>query len=276
MLRITPCIVGLTLAVNLTSLAVNLTTHPYCLLSLTSLAVNLTTRTWHMREKYYIYFPLLERVIIRYMEGKVTTMQSSSLDDANGKPPPTNNSQPINQPSDEDLLNAITGGAAWAMETLYQRYSRTLYSLAYRIVANQRVAEDLLHDVFLSLWDHALPPAPQAGAVRLRLVSLIHHRTIDYVRTAHASEPTGASIEEASRAEQASAIHAWDESEQSSQSVQVHKALLRLPIEQRMVIELAYFQGWKASEIAEQSHIPLGTVQSHMRLGLINLKQMSS
>jgi RNA polymerase sigma factor (sigma-70 family) len=203
-------------------------------------------------------------------------MQNSRRDDAAGKPPPTDNSQPINQLSDEDLLNAITGGAAWAMETLYQRYSRTLYSLAYRIVANQRIAEDLLHDVFLSLWNHALPTTPQAGVVRLRLVSLIHHRTIDYVRNARGSKPNGASIEEASRSEQASVTRACDESEQSSQNVQVREALLKLSMEQRMVIELAYFQGWKASEIAEQSQIPLATVKSHMRLGLMNLKHNNS
>ncbi|MDQ6643045.1 MAG: sigma-70 family RNA polymerase sigma factor [Chloroflexota bacterium] len=199
-------------------------------------------------------------------------MQSSSQNNANGKLPPTDSSQPTNQPSDEDLLNAINGGAVWAMETLYQRYSRTLYSLAYRIVANQRVAEDLLHDVFLSLWEHALPTAPQAGVVRLRLFSLMHHHTIDYVRNARGSEPTGASIEEARRVEQASATCAHDESGQSSQNVQVRAAMLKLSMEQRMVIELAYFHGWKASEIAEQSQIPLATVKSHMRLGLMNLK----
>src|SRR5207253_8321312 len=87
-----------------------------------------------------------------------------------------------NEPSDEALLNAIAGGAVWAMEPLYQRYSRILYSLAYRMVADHQVAEDLLQDAFLSVWRRATSYSPQSGAVRSWLVSIVHHRTIDYLR----------------------------------------------------------------------------------------------
>ena len=57
-----------------------------------------------------------------------------------------------NELSDEALLSAIAGGAVWAMDSLYQRYSRILYSLAYRMVADHQIAEDLLQDAFLSVW----------------------------------------------------------------------------------------------------------------------------
>ena len=65
----------------------------------------------------------------------------------------------------------------------------------------------------------------------------------------------------------------WDEAWRSVQSSQVRAALLKLSPEQRQVIELAYFQGWTHSEIAEGYHIPLGTVKARMRLGLIHLKR---
>ena len=87
-----------------------------------------------------------------------------------------------NEPSDEALLNAIAGGAVWAMESLYQRYSRILYSLAYRMVADHQVAEDLLQDAFLAVWRRAITFSPQTGAARSWLISILHHRTIDYLR----------------------------------------------------------------------------------------------
>ena len=87
-----------------------------------------------------------------------------------------------NEPSDEALLNAIAGGAVWAMESLYQRYSRILYSLAYRMVADHQVAEDLLQDAFLAVWRRATSYSPQISTVRNWLFSITHHRTIDYLR----------------------------------------------------------------------------------------------
>src|SRR6266516_4684978 len=90
--------------------------------------------------------------------------------------------EPPKEPSDEALLNAIADGAVWAMESLYQRYSRILYSLAYRMVADHQVAEDLLQDAFLAVWRRATSYSPQTGAARSWLVSIVHHRTIDYLR----------------------------------------------------------------------------------------------
>src|SRR5947208_6404123 len=87
-----------------------------------------------------------------------------------------------NELSDEALLNAIAGGAVWAMDSLYQRYSRVLYSLAYRMIADHQVAEDLLQDAFLAVWRRATTYSPQTGAARSWLISIMHHRTIDYLR----------------------------------------------------------------------------------------------
>jgi RNA polymerase sigma-70 factor (ECF subfamily) len=65
----------------------------------------------------------------------------------------------------------------------------------------------------------------------------------------------------------------WEEAWRSVQSAQVRAALMHIPTEQRMVIELAYFQGWTHTEIAGGCQIPLGTVRAHMRLGLLHLKR---
>ncbi len=177
--------------------------------------------------------------------------------------------------SDKALLDAIAGGAAWAMESLYQRYSRSLYSLVYRMVANQQVAEDLLQDVFLAVWRCAASYSPQAGTVRSWLFSIMHHRTIDYLRRAHRQSTLQEVLLEAIELhESITSPDTWDEAWRSVKSLHVRAALLKIPAEQRLVIELAYFQGWTHTEIAEGMQIPLGTVKGRMRLGLTHLKQI--
>ena len=180
-----------------------------------------------------------------------------------------------NEPSDEALLNAIAGGAVWAMESLYQRYSRILYSLAYRMVADHQVAEDLLQDAFLAVWRRATSYSPQTGAARSWLLSILHHRTIDYLRKVRRqSTIQEASLEEIELHESIAYPDTWDEAWQSVKSSHVRAALMKIPTEQRLVIELAYFQGWTHTEIAEGTQIPLGTVKARMRLGLLHLKQI--
>ncbi|HEY6287440.1 MAG TPA: sigma-70 family RNA polymerase sigma factor [Ktedonobacteraceae bacterium] len=180
-----------------------------------------------------------------------------------------------NEPSDEALLNAIAGGSVWAMESLYQRYSRILYSLAYRMVADHQVAEDLLQDAFLAVWRRATTYSPQTGAARSWLISILHHRTIDYLRRVRRrSTIQEAPLEELELNESTAHPDAWDAAWQSVKSSHVRAALMKIPTEQRLVIELAYFQGWTHSEIAEGTQIPLGTIKARMRLGLLHLKQI--
>ncbi|SRR6266487_626953 len=180
----------------------------------------------------------------------------------------------IDELSDEALITAIAGGAVWAMEPLYQRYSRILYSLVYRMVADHQVTEDLLQDSFLSVWRRASSYSPQSGAARSWLVSIVHHRTIDYLRgVRRRSVMKETPWEETEVDEHVSFPDVWDEAWRSVQSSQVRAALMKIPAEQRMVIELAYFQGWTHTEIAEGCQIPLGTVKARMRLGLSHLKR---
>jgi len=183
-------------------------------------------------------------------------------------------SVPLDERNDETLLHAIANGEVWAMELLYQRYSRILYSLIYRMVTNPHVAEDLLQEVFLSVWRRATSYAPQAGTVSGWLVSIARHRTIDYLRALRlrgSSEKV--TWEEVEQDERTALPDVWDEAWMSVLSAQVRRALLTIPPQQRMVIELAFFQGWTHAEIAEGYHIPLGTVKVRIRHGLQYLKR---
>ena len=202
-------------------------------------------------------------------------MKSSQKGDAENNQSSRFISLPADQLSDEVLLSAVARGAVWAMEMLYERYSRILYSLAYRMVANHQVAEDLLQDAFLAVWRRATSYSPQSGAARSWIVSIMHHRTIDYLRALRRrSALKEATWEEVESDERIAFPDAWDEAWQNVQSAKIREALMKLPTEQRMVIELAYFQGWTHSEIAEGCQIPLGTVKARMRLGLTRMRRV--
>lgn len=177
--------------------------------------------------------------------------------------------------SDEQLMAAITNGSIWALEMLYERYHHMLYSLAYRIVTDYQIAEDLLQEAILSVWRRGSTYTPQAGSVRSWLFSIVHHRAIDYIRTAQRRASLNkVTLEEVEHDLRAAYPDVWEEAWRAAQGFQIREALMRLPKEQRMVIELAYFQGWTHVEIAEGCQLPLGTVKARMRLGLQHMRQI--
>ncbi len=81
-------------------------------------------------------------------------------------------------------------------------------------------------------------------------------------------------LEEAEQDERAILPDVWDEAWRDVQDEQVRVALMKIPAEQRLVLELAYFQGWTHAEIAEGCQIPLGTVKARVRLGMRHLKRV--
>ena len=158
------------------------------------------------------------------------------------------------------------------MAILYQRYSSLLYAFAYRIVADHQVAEDLLQESFLAVWQRASSYSPQLGAVYTWLAAITHHRAIDYVRSRRSCVVF--TLGEVKTTSNAPSPDAWDEVWRSVQAAQVREAMEMLPAEQRQVIELAYFQGWTHAEIAAGCQPPLGTVKGRLRLGLIRMKHI--
>src|SRR5579863_900788 len=154
-------------------------------------------------------------------------MQRFGKGDTENNQTPGYISLPIEQLSDEVLINAIAGGAVWAMDSLYQRYSRILYSLAYRMVADHQIAEDLLQDSFLSVWRRSTSYSPQAGAARSWLISIVHHRAIDHLRRVRRrSVVQEAPLEELEFDETTAVADAWDEVWHSVQSSQARAALM--------------------------------------------------
>ena len=203
------------------------------------------------------------------------TMQSFRGRGFPTKPHPQDIPFSIEELSDEALIHALALGVLWSLEILYQRYARLLYSIAYRMVSDHQVAEDLLQDTFVSVWQNAGSYSSQSGSVRNWLVAIIRHHAIDQLRKKRArADFKTTPVDELMTDESLTMPDAWEEAWKSIQGTQVRNALKLLSHEQRMVIELAYFQGWTHTEIADGYHIPLGTVKARMRLGLMRLKRL--
>jgi RNA polymerase sigma factor (sigma-70 family) len=177
--------------------------------------------------------------------------------------------------SDEELISAICTQAEWALELLYQRYHRYAYSLAYHILRDSSAAEDVVQEAFLSIWHKAASYQKQYGSVHRWLQAIVHHRAIDRVRAAAHRDYQWTPLQAENEQDPASELpEPWEEAWRGEQRALIQAALEQLPTEQRQVIELAYFGGYTHAEIADQLHIPLGTVKGRMRLGLLKMQRI--
>ena len=172
--------------------------------------------------------------------------------------------------ADEDLISLVGEGDAEAFATLYDRHSRVAYSLAYRMMGEKQAAEDLVQDAFLKVWQAAASYRAARGSMRTWLLSIVHNRGIDQLRSQASRRRTQEKIEAQAPTSQPSEAfaHSWA----NSQREQVREALSTLPEDQLKVLELAYFSGYTHVEIAELLDVPLGTVKSRMRLGLKKMR----
>jgi RNA polymerase sigma-70 factor (ECF subfamily) len=173
--------------------------------------------------------------------------------------------------ADEDLMSFVLHGDKKALGTLYDRHSRTAYSLAYRMMGERLVAEDLVQEAFLQVWRAAGSYRVERGSVRTWLLSIVRYRSIDHLRSSASRRRMQDRAEAVAPTSQPS--EAFDQSWRNSQNEQVRAALRGLPLNQHSVLELAYFSGYTHIEIAELLELPLGTVKGRMRLGLKKLRE---
>lgn len=172
--------------------------------------------------------------------------------------------------ADEDLISLVQTGDAGAFAALYDRHSRSAFSLAFRMMGDHQAAEDLAQDAFLKVWRNAASYRPERGSVRTWILSIVHNRGIDQLRSTASRRRTQDRIEASAPRSQPS--EAFAETWRNSQRDQVREALDTLPPEQLKILELAYFSGYTHVEIAELLSLPLGTVKGRMRLGLKKIR----
>ena len=172
--------------------------------------------------------------------------------------------------ADEDLISLLEESDAEAFATLYDCHSCAAFSLAHRMMGERQASEDLMQDAFLKVWRGASSYRADRGSVRTWILSIVHNRGIDQIRSQASRRRTQEKIEASAQRSQPS--EAFAETLRNSQREQVREALNTLPPEQLKILELAYFSGYTHVEISDLLRLPLGTVKGRMRLGLKKIR----
>jgi RNA polymerase sigma-70 factor (ECF subfamily) len=178
--------------------------------------------------------------------------------------------------TDLELVRRIASRDPGAFESLYRRYGPSIYGVAVRVLRQPFLAQEVVHDTFMAVWNAPDAYDPSRGPFRAYLLSLGHHRAVDAVRReerlrdrerrANPGPDPGEDVME----------NVVEEAELADRRRAVREAMDALPEDQRRLVELMYFRGWTQSKIASAEGIPLGTVKSRVFAAMRRLREALS
>lgn len=177
--------------------------------------------------------------------------------------------------SEEDLLQRVGRGDSRAFDQLYDALSPRLFGLLRQMLHDEREAEDALQDGFVQIWEKASSYDPARGTAMTWAAMIFRHKAIDRMRVLgrRTRMVDSAALESATLGAQNHA-GADDEAEANERAAHVRTALQELPKEQRQLIECAFLKGLTHHVIADSLGIPLGTVKTNIRRGLLRLRDL--
>jgi len=171
-----------------------------------------------------------------------------------------------------EIMAAAYVYAPQSVEALYDQYGGLAFALAYRILGERGIAEDVVQEAFLTVWRQQAMYDASRGSARTWIMTIVHHRAIDQLRGARAKYRADTAIKDAMPLP--AKEDTWTTVAQQLEREWVRGALATLPPEQRQVVEMAYYGGLTHAEIAERVGIPLGTVKGRLRLALEKLRDI--
>ena len=173
---------------------------------------------------------------------------------------------------DSELARRLKKRDPHAMSDLYDRYGRIAYSLIFRVVRDTGVAEDLVQETFLRVWNRVQSFDQERGALGPWILTVARNRAIDYLRSADGRMSAGAL--ELDRTETPAMFAGMEDGALALDRARRLKAAFeKLNPNQRTVIELAYFEGLSQTEMAERMQQPLGTIKTWVRTALKALRE---
>ncbi|HKO17850.1 MAG TPA: sigma-70 family RNA polymerase sigma factor [Acidobacteriaceae bacterium] len=187
----------------------------------------------------------------------VRSMNSEGKASSGAKPPAGD---------DASLLAELQTGNQPAMATLYDRYSRLVYSVALRVLREPATAEDVLHEVFMQLWRNPDSFTAARGGLGGWLAVVARNRSIDVLRRRR----TAASIDDLPLIAPGNLA---DDAERNTLMQLARATIQQLPREQRKTLEMAFFDGLTHPEIAEMTGDPLETVKTRIRTALLAVRR---
>ena len=171
------------------------------------------------------------------------------------------------------LIKRVADGDQFALTVLYDSTSRLVFGLILRVVTDRSSAEEVLLDVYTQVWRQASTYDAKRGAPLAWLMTIARTRGIDRLRSGKHEHQNKESLDVIGEATATTPSPEADTASSERRQL-VRKALDSLSVEQREVIELAYYSGLSHSEIALQLGQPLGTVKTRTRLGMMKLRDM--
>jgi RNA polymerase sigma-70 factor (ECF subfamily) len=170
--------------------------------------------------------------------------------------------------TDAQLLALIVRGENWALSEIYDRYAGLVFSIALRTLSDRASAEEIVQQVFTQVWRHARQYRLERGKFSAWVTAITRRQCFDEFRRRRMQPMTD--------------LYDWesidwlpgndDPVQDTFEQVSIREALQHIPLQQRLVIELAFWGGMTHQEIALYCHSPLGTVKTRLRLGRRRLK----
>ena len=186
---------------------------------------------------------------------------------------PSSNTDLNHQKTDEEIFELFQKGNVNALGVIYDRYGLLVYRLIYRMLNNAQEAEDLTQEIFISLQKKP-NYNPQRSSFYTYLMMLTRSRTIDRLRSKrYRSSFLLKKDKIKDLIDRQNHVTPLEMATIDERANQVRNALDNLSFNQRRVLELSYYEGLSQSEIAEHLNLPLGTVKTHSRRGLLKLKK---
>lgn len=175
--------------------------------------------------------------------------------------------------TDVDLIRRIAGGDERALAGLYDQYGHLVFSVAFAVVGDRATAEEVVFDIFLSVWQNAAAYDPSLSKVPTWLSRMARNRAIDRLRR-EAVRPAGHSVRFDDALTTPRAADVDSAVDIAMERRRVRAAVASLPEEQRQALALAFFQGYTHSEIAGLLEESLGTVKGRIRGGMMRLREL--
>lgn len=174
-----------------------------------------------------------------------------------------------------ELMQRIASGDHSAFDAFCERYSPLIFSTAYKVLNHAQDAEDVSHDVLLSVWQKANSYEPTKGSLVTWICTTARNRSIDRVRSVQRRSAMHDRFEVRQEGDLPEAQSSGRDEVYLADARQIlESAVVELSPEQREVIELAYFEGLTQRQIADRLNSPLGTVKARIRRGLQRLRGM--
>jgi RNA polymerase sigma-70 factor (ECF subfamily) len=175
----------------------------------------------------------------------------------------------INKYSEEELVKLLQRQDRHAFSYLYDNYAPALNAVIFKMVEDTELAEDILQEVFVKIWNNFGSYDPKKGRLFTWMVQITRNLTIDHLR----SKGYGKQQKISSTENFVSTLTDNGESALKLETIGLHKQVLNLKPEYRNLIELAYFNGYTQDEIAKETGIAIGTVKTRLRAAIIELRK---